>query len=225
MYHFTNEEVRKSFVHEKIDPVTQEVVDAHHLNLEGHIPVSQQTWAEADQLREKLGEGKKENPEADQGPATALGGLIEGIGDFAIKSIESNIKVSEDHAPVLQQICADAGQLREKLDEGKKGNSEADDGPATALGGLIEGIEDFAIKSIESNIKVSEDHAPVLQQICADAGQLREKLDEGKKGNSEADGGPATATGGLIDNLGDLDIKSMVNDVKTGFASFGQGWF
>ena len=138
MYHFTDEEVTKTYVKETFHPVTEDVVDARHWKLEDHVPASQQKWAEADQLREKLVEGKIGNPEDDDGPATALGGVTQNTGDMEIKSIESDVKIrEEDHAPVSQQTWTEEGQLKERSGEGKKENPETDDGPATAIGGQV----------------------------------------------------------------------------------------
>ena len=89
VYEFTNEKVEKTYVKESRDPLSQDVVDAHHLKLESHVPVSQEKWAGADQLyREKLGEGKKMIPDVDDGPATSVGGLVEDISELEIESFD-----------------------------------------------------------------------------------------------------------------------------------------
>ena len=86
VYHFTNERVEKTYVRENRDPLSEDVVQAHHMELESHV--SQQKWAEADQLREKIRESTKMMPEIIDGPATSIGGLTEDVGGLDIESFD-----------------------------------------------------------------------------------------------------------------------------------------
>ena len=81
VYHFTDEKFTKTFVREKRDKLTEDVVDAHHEELEADIPDTQKRWDE------KIAK-------VDGRPATSvIEGLTEGIDE--LKIFEEDVKIKK----------------------------------------------------------------------------------------------------------------------------------